>query len=217
MSFPTTTASTTLLAASPNAEQAVETVTGFWKNETTQSWLVDKPIRIALILLFAVVAHWLLRRLITKLADNSIKNGRLKSQVRPRRKAAKQDTALAKTHEARRVSRLQTLASVGRSAAGIFVWVWAVLAILSEVGVNVAPLVASAGVVGVALGFGAQSLVKDFLSGIFMLLEDQSASATPSTWAMASSATWSPSPYASPRFATWTAPCGTSAMARSCK
>lgn len=173
MSFPTTTASTTLLAASPNAEQAVETVTGFWKNETTQSWLVDKPIRIALILLFAVVAHWLLRRLITKLADNSIKNGRLKSQVRPRRKAAKQDTALAKTHEARRVSRLQTLASVGRSAAGIFVWVWAVLAILSEVGVNVAPLVASAGVVGVALGFGAQSLVKDFLSGIFMLLEDQ--------------------------------------------
>ncbi|MFR9871972.1 mechanosensitive ion channel family protein, partial [Corynebacterium striatum] len=173
MSFPTTTASTALLAASPNAEQAVETVTGFWKNETTQSWLVDKPIRIAIILLIALVAHWLLRRLITKLADNSIKNGRLKSQVRPRRKVAKQDTALAKTHEARRVSRLQTLASVGRSAAGIFVWVWAVLAILSEVGVNVAPLVASAGVVGVALGFGAQSLVKDFLSGIFMLLEDQ--------------------------------------------
>jgi small-conductance mechanosensitive channel len=44
---------------------------------------------------------------------------------------------------------------------------------LGEFGVNLAPFIASAGIVGVALGFGAQSLVKDFLSGIFMLLEDQ--------------------------------------------
>mgnify|MGYP002651783288 CR=1 FL=1 len=53
------------------------------------------------------------------------------------------------------------------------IWVWAALAVLSEIGVNVAPLIASAGVLGVAIGFGAQSLVKDFLSGIFMLLENQ--------------------------------------------
>ncbi|AMO92254.1 mechanosensitive ion channel protein MscS [Corynebacterium sp. HMSC08C04] len=163
----------TLAQSETTPQEAVDNLTGLWENETTQAWLVDKPIRVAIILLIALVGHWLLRRLITKLADNSIKNGRLKSQIRPRRKAAKQETALSKSHEARRVSRLQTLASVGRSAAGIFIWVWAVLAILDEVGVNVAPLVASAGVVGVALGFGAQSLVKDFLSGIFMLLEDQ--------------------------------------------
>ena len=50
---------------------------------------------------------------------------------------------------------------------------WAVIAILDELEVNVAPLIASAGVIGVALGFGAQALVKDFLSGIFMLIEDQ--------------------------------------------
>ena len=49
----------------------------------------------------------------------------------------------------------------------------AVIAILDELEVNVAPLIASAGVIGVALGFGAQALVKDFLSGIFMLIEDQ--------------------------------------------
>lgn len=55
----------------------------------------------------------------------------------------------------------------------IVVWVLAILAILPHLGVNVAPLLASAGVVGVALGFGAQSLVKDFLSGIFLLMEDQ--------------------------------------------
>jgi small conductance mechanosensitive channel len=45
--------------------------------------------------------------------------------------------------------------------------------VLSEVGVDIAPLLASAGILGVALGFGAQSLVKDFLSGIFMIFEDQ--------------------------------------------
>ena len=45
--------------------------------------------------------------------------------------------------------------------------------ILSELGVNIAPIIASAGIIGIALGFGAQSLVKDFLSGIFMIFEDQ--------------------------------------------
>ena len=45
--------------------------------------------------------------------------------------------------------------------------------ILSEIGVNIAPIIASAGILGLALGFGAQSLVKDFLSGIFMIFEDQ--------------------------------------------
>src|SRR3546814_1040491 len=49
----------------------------------------------------------------------------------------------------------------------------AVITALAEVGINLAPLIAGAGIVGVALGFGAQSLVKDFLSGLFMLAEDQ--------------------------------------------
>ncbi|MDO5032904.1 mechanosensitive ion channel family protein [Corynebacterium sp.] len=155
------------------ADSAVETVSSFWDNEMVQTWLVERPIHIAIILIIAIVAHWLLRRLITQLANNSIKSGSLRSQIAPKRHRRQQDTALAKTHEARRVSRIQTLAGVGRSAVAIFIWVCAGLAILDKVGINIAPLVASAGVVGVALGFGAQSLVKDFLSGIFMLLEDQ--------------------------------------------
>ncbi|WP_246822437.1 mechanosensitive ion channel family protein [Corynebacterium sp. HMSC068G04] len=138
-----------------------------------QSWLIDKPIGIALILIVAIIGSWLLRRLITKLADNSIKKGKLSSPLSPRKAHRTTDKVLEKTQEARRTSRIQTLAGVGRSAVAIFVWVWAVLAILDKLGVNVAPLVASAGVVGVALGFGAQALVKDFLSGIFMLMEDQ--------------------------------------------
>lgn len=154
-------------------DTAVDSVTQWWQSEHMRSWLVDKPIGIGLILIVAIVGNWLLRRLITKLADNSIKKGKLSSPLSPRKTHVETDKALASTNEARRVSRIQTLAGVGRSAVTIFVWVWAVLAILDKLGVNVAPLVASAGVVGVALGFGAQALVKDFLSGIFMLMEDQ--------------------------------------------
>ncbi|ACP33639.1 mechanosensitive ion channel family protein [Corynebacterium aurimucosum] len=168
------TRSTTYLRASAvQSDGAVDAVTRWWQTENMQSWLIDKPIGIALILVVAIIGSWLLRRLITKLADNSIKKGKLSSPLSPRKAHRTTDKVLEQTQEARRTSRIQTLAGVGRSAVAIFVWVWAALAILDKLGVNVAPLVASAGVVGVALGFGAQALVKDFLSGIFMLMEDQ--------------------------------------------
>lgn len=137
------------------------------------------PIGIAIILVVASVAHWGLRRLIDNLCERNIEKG---GQSAPRflplgmMKAKAEDArseAMERTQEKRRVSRVRTLAQVGKSAVAIVVWVWAGLAILDKLGVNVAPLIASAGVVGVALGFGAQSVVKDFLSGIFMLLEDQ--------------------------------------------
>ena len=60
-----------------------------------------------------------------------------------------------------------------RSIASALIWAIAVTMILGELGVNLGPLIAGAGIAGVAIGFGAQSLVKDFLSGIFMLVEDQ--------------------------------------------
>lgn len=73
----------------------------------------------------------------------------------------------------RRAQRARTIGSVMRSILSILVWTLAVFWILSVLNVNLAPLIAGAGLVGIALGFGAQSLVKDFLSGIFMLMEDQ--------------------------------------------
>jgi small conductance mechanosensitive channel len=70
-------------------------------------------------------------------------------------------------------ARIQTLTSLFGSVTSVIIWVVAALMVLSELGVSIAPLLASAGIAGVALGFGAQSLVKDFLSGVFMVLEDQ--------------------------------------------
>jgi len=71
--------------------------------------------------------------------------------------------------------RAETLAGVAASLVRVFVWTFAVLLILGELGLNLGPFLAGASIVGVALGFGAQSLVKDFLSGFFILAEDQYA------------------------------------------
>ena len=75
------------------------------------------------------------------------------------------------TSEAER--RAETLSTVLNSAARVLVLAFLLLMVLQEFGVNIAPLIAGAGIAGVALGFGAQSLVKDVISGFFLLMEDQ--------------------------------------------
>jgi small-conductance mechanosensitive channel len=73
----------------------------------------------------------------------------------------------------RRKQRVRALGSVLRSAASVTIFSIAGVTILGDLGINLAPLLASAGVVGIAVGFGAQNLVRDYLSGVFMLVEDQ--------------------------------------------
>ena len=74
--------------------------------------------------------------------------------------------------EARRRARLRTLLPIGRHVLQVVLGVTAVLMILASMGVQIAPLIAGAGVVGVAIGFGSQTLVKDIMSGMFYLLDD---------------------------------------------
>jgi small conductance mechanosensitive channel len=71
------------------------------------------------------------------------------------------------------LQRAATLAQAVSYVTKVGVWTVASLLILDEFGLDVGPLIAGAGIAGVALGFGAQSVVKDFLSGFFFLLEDQ--------------------------------------------
>jgi small conductance mechanosensitive channel len=73
----------------------------------------------------------------------------------------------------RRRQRAQALGSILRSATSVVIFGIAGIQVASDLGLNLAPVLASAGVLGLAVGFGAQSLVKDYLSGIFMLVEDQ--------------------------------------------
>jgi len=73
----------------------------------------------------------------------------------------------------RRHARLQSISLVIGSTATVIIWSIAIIMALGEVGVNLGPLIAGAGIAGVALGFGAQSLVEDCIAGLFMLIEDQ--------------------------------------------
>lgn len=73
----------------------------------------------------------------------------------------------------RREARMRSISLVVGSTASVIIWSIAIIMVLGQTGVNLAPLIAGAGIAGVALGFGAQSLVKDCIAGLFMLLEDQ--------------------------------------------
>lgn len=74
---------------------------------------------------------------------------------------------------ARRDQRAEALGTLAESVVRVLVWGFAILTALGTVGVNLGPLIAGAGVLGVAVGFGAQGIVRDFLSGVIMLVEDQ--------------------------------------------
>ncbi len=77
------------------------------------------------------------------------------------------------TRDPRRRQRIVSIGQLSRSITTVVVWTIGIMMALGSLGVNLGPLIASAGILGVALGFGAQSLVEDFLSGMFMLAEDQ--------------------------------------------
>jgi len=134
--------------------------------------VLGTPLTIILIALGALLVNRLVGRVIDR-ALRSVRSNVMRermSAVRRRAPGAVQETPETSL---RAEQRLDALTSILRSVAGFVVLLFAVFMGLSEVGVDVAPLLAGAGVVGVALGFGSQSLVKDFLSGLFILAEDQ--------------------------------------------
>ena len=144
---------------------------------TWWDWFVGLPLTIILIVVISSVVLVLLRRSIRSITNHIADGTSLLDRgiLRPIG-GTEVGSVLAKANplaNARRAQRARTLGSVLRSTATIVVGGIAFCLILAELGVNLAPFIASAGVVGVALGFGAQSLVKDFLTGLFMLLEDQ--------------------------------------------
>ena len=146
-----------------------------------------RPVKVLLIFLVAWIVNRLVRRTINRTITGIIESQSKKleeaqeervSEDKPRRFEALQ--ALAMRREQRQAiqierskQRAQTLGAVLRSIGSIVVYFVAIVMALGEFDVNLGPLIAGAGIVGVAVGFGAQSLVKDFLSGIFMLVEDQ--------------------------------------------
>jgi small conductance mechanosensitive channel len=140
---------------------------------TNADTLVATPARILLVLVLAAVVRLLLHRGIRRLTDRTA-TGSMPTILRPwRNRVRAADPDGVETIAARRTQRAEAIGSVLRSIASFVVMGVAVVLVLGELGVNLAPIIASAGVVGVALGFGAQNLVKDFIAGIGIILEDQ--------------------------------------------
>lgn len=133
-------------------------------------WATGAPAQILLTVVAAVVARAVLLRAIRGFVERAT----ARSDEHEAERGV--GTALAERaglRSERHRQRTLTLGSLLRSIVTFVVAVVAVLTIMAIVGIPLGPLLASAGVGGVALGFGAQSLVKDFLSGVFMILEDQ--------------------------------------------
>jgi moderate conductance mechanosensitive channel len=133
--------------------------------------LVRAGIQVALIVVVAVAVRAVVIRIIAHAGAGAGVPG-LVTLLRRRRGVSDAERIRA-FGSARRAQRARTVGSVIGNAATILIFGTAFTMALGQVGVNLAPVLASAGVLGLAVGFGAQNLVRDFLSGIFMLLEDQ--------------------------------------------
>jgi small-conductance mechanosensitive channel len=117
------------------------------------TWLKGDPLYIALVLLVTILVQSIVNRGIDRTLHRAVAHGSV--------------------HGERRAQRAESIGQLLGSTATLVVWLIAVLTIFSRIGIEIAPILASAGVLGVALGFGAQALVKDYLAGIFVVLEDQ--------------------------------------------
>ncbi|HET6626740.1 MAG TPA: mechanosensitive ion channel family protein [Nocardioidaceae bacterium] len=138
-------------------------------------WLIGKPLAILGLIVLGLLARWLLHRLIDRLG-NRAGEGVLPSHFsrgKLGRKGEQVLTTTASVAATRRVQRAKTMASLLKSIVTVVILALITMMAISELGYDVAPLIASAGILGLALGFGAQSLVKDYLAGIFMIFEDQ--------------------------------------------
>lgn len=131
--------------------------------------VVATPLQILLIVLIAVVARLAARKLIDGVVHRMIEKP-LKTPIHKGIRHAERSRGQARE---RRRQRAEAVGGVLRSAATIAIVTIAVVMILGAIRINVAPIIASAGIVGLAIGFGAQSLVSDFLSGLLILVEDQ--------------------------------------------
>ncbi|SDQ06277.1 mechanosensitive ion channel family protein [Quadrisphaera sp. DSM 44207] len=132
-------------------------------------------LQIVVIVAGGLLARWLLHRAISRLTEQ-IATGEAGIGRWSRRSAGAAAPAVLDAGAfagERRAQRARTVGSVLRSTTTAGVTITAVLLVLGVFGVDLGPLIAGAGVLGVALGFGSQTLVKDFLSGLFLILEDQ--------------------------------------------
>lgn len=160
--MPTTTLPLPLTSTCADGQRICNLVYDWTGNARLADWadvLIGKPLAILGLILLGLAIRWVLHVIVSRIAR------RAEHGVLPERA----DSPVT----ARRKQRAATMAGVLNSSITVVLMAVIGTMILDQLGVNIAPIIASAGIIGLALGFGAQSLVKDFLAGIFIFLEDQ--------------------------------------------
>jgi small-conductance mechanosensitive channel len=122
---------------------------------TVQAWLIDHGIRILVMAIVATVLWFALNKFLPPILRRTVSR-----------------TGYKESKEACE-KRASTLVSVFRGVGRVFIVVVAIMMVLDEVGIPVAPVLAGFGIAGVAIGFGAQYLIRDLIAGIFIILENQ--------------------------------------------
>ena len=131
----------------------------FWTEllKNIQNWLVNELPGLIIMLIIIIIAFRIVSFSLRKLKKTLINRADKNSEV--------------DTNEA--IKRINTLTHIIHSLIRIILWAIFLMIILQMLGVNIAPILASAGIIGLAVGFGAQELVRDFISGFFIILENQ--------------------------------------------
>ena len=155
-----------------NACRWVYEATGNRQAAELVDWITDVPLQILCVLIVAWILNRLVRRGIRRFGERI--QG-ISEHDRTRRLRKRTPAMLLSTGEVniRSAARAETVTTVLRSVASGLIAVFTFVYVLDVLGWNLGPLLAGAGVAGVALGFGAQSLVRDFLAGTFLIIEDQ--------------------------------------------
>ena len=135
-------------------------------------WVIDRPVRVMVIVFLAWLLNRLARRMISALSEQ-IRTTPSHPRLRVLRSLGPGGSQMNRSEADRAPARAEAIESVLKSLVTVVIFSVTTLLALGEFDINLAPLLAGAGVVGIAIGFGAQSVVSDFLSGTFMLIEDQ--------------------------------------------
>jgi small conductance mechanosensitive channel len=134
-------------------------------------WFIGRPLTILLIVVVALVVARVGRRAVRRGVQRLIVSNREAASWARQRVGV--GTPEAAVTDPRREGRTAAISTVLASTITVVVWVIAFILVLGELDVDLAPLIAGAGIAGIALGFGAQTLVRDCITGLFMLIEDQ--------------------------------------------
>jgi small-conductance mechanosensitive channel len=151
--------------------EAVWDATGSERWSKAADWFIGRPLTIIVIVAVAWIVTRIARRAVRKAVQRIMEsNASARSWALQR---VGTETAGATVTDPRREGRAAAISIVLASSVTVLIWTIAIIMVLGEFNVDLAPLLAGAGIAGVALGFGAQSLVKDCITGLFMLIEDQ--------------------------------------------